>query len=122
MYPDKDRPSTWKSFRESLCSDCRANCCTMPVEVKWMDLLRLGWITEDETSPKKVAKKLLKEKKIISFRAGEGLYTLSRRPNGDCFLLNEKTRLCAVYHIRPEVCRSFPAIGPRPGFCPYEKK
>lgn len=94
----------------------------MPVEVKWSDLLNLGWISKDETSEKKVAKKLLKEKKILSYRAGAGLYTLSRRANGDCFLLNEKSRLCTVYSVRPEVCRNFPQIGPRPGFCPYEKK
>ena len=31
---DVDRPDTWSRYRNGLCDNCMANCCTMPVEVK----------------------------------------------------------------------------------------
>ncbi|MEK6624736.1 MAG: YkgJ family cysteine cluster protein, partial [Bdellovibrionota bacterium] len=35
--------------------------------------------------------------------------------------LNEERR-CSIYERRPETCRNHPKIGPRPNFCPYQKK
>jgi hypothetical protein len=32
----------WAKYRNGLCDHCTANCCTMPVEVKVPDLVRLG--------------------------------------------------------------------------------
>lgn len=92
----------------------------MPVEVTASDLVRLGIANQDEvdTSCRKLAKRLTKEKLIISYREGTDLFMLSSRPNGDCLFLHEKTRLCTRYELRPDVCRKFPEIGPRPGFCP----
>jgi uncharacterized protein len=92
----------------------------MPVEVKSSDLVRLGVATIDEveSSPKKLAKRLSKEGVISSYREGTDLFMLTSRPNGDCVFLHEKTRLCTRYENRPDVCRQFPEIGPRPGFCP----
>ena len=59
MKVDKDRPSTWKRFAAENCTRCRANCCSMPVEVKLADLLRLGIASADEAvnSIKKLAKR-----------------------------------------------------------------
>src|SRR4051794_17191249 len=114
MKPDKDRPSTWIPYRPGLCTGCFSSCCTMPVEVKKSDLIRLGVASEDEISDKKLAKKLLKEKIISSYRAGTDLFMLASKPNGDCYFLDSKTRLCTVYEKRPVVCRKFPEIGPRP--------
>lgn len=120
MRPDKDRPSTWKVFRKGMCDGCNAGCCTMPVEVKIEDLLRLGIVSEDEAqgSIKKLVKRLSQARILKSYRDSTGLFMLEQRINGDCIFLDEKSRLCTVYEKRPETCRNFPEIGPRPGWCP----
>lgn len=121
---DIDRPSTWKKYVSGMCTGCHGGCCTMPVEVGGKDLIRLGVVTEDEIthSLKKTVKRLLREKIIVSYRQGTDLFMLSQKANRDCLFLNSETRLCTVYEKRPEVCRQFPSIGPRPGFCPVGKK
>lgn len=117
---DKDRPSTWIQYRAGFCAGCNASCCTMPVEVRLDDLLRLKVITIDEAqgSRRKMLKRLQKAGIVSSYREGTDLYLLQARPNGDCHFLHPISRLCQVYDLRPGVCREFPAIGPRPGFCP----
>lgn len=96
----------------------------MPVEVNAQDLVRLGVASEDEviSSKKKLGKRLIKEKIVMSYREGTDLYMLAHKPNGDCVFLHPLTRLCTKYAIRPDVCRSFPSIGPRPGFCPNSRQ
>lgn len=96
----------------------------MPVEIKISDLIRLGITTEDEAqgSIKKLAKRLMKEKIIVSYRQGTEFFMLSQKANNDCLFLDTTTRLCTVYEKRPDTCRSFPKIGPRPGFCPVNPK
>lgn len=96
----------------------------MPVEVRATDLVRLGLASIDEVegSKKKLAKRLIKEKVVSSYREGTDLFMLAQKPNDDCYFLDSKTRLCSVYEKRPEVCRLFPEIGPRPGFCPAKRK
>jgi Fe-S-cluster containining protein len=93
----------------------------MPVEVKLSDLVRLGLATPDEAqgSIKKLARRLIQSGVLASYRAGTDLFMLSQKANSDCFFLDSNSRLCTVYEKRPEVCRSFPKIGPRPDFCPY---
>ena len=125
MKVNKDLPSTWKKYDASFCTLCKAGCCTMPVEVKSEDLVRLKVISSDEinNSVKKAAKKLKKLGIISSYREGTDYFMLMQRPNGDCYFLDFKTRLCTVYESRPETCRNFPAVqGTRTGFCPAEKK
>ncbi|HEX4926190.1 MAG TPA: YkgJ family cysteine cluster protein [Bdellovibrionales bacterium] len=121
--PDVDRPSEWVRYRESLCQNCWAGCCTMPVEVTASDLVRLGIANADETqgSLKKLAKRLEREKIVKNFRASTGLFMLEQKQNRDCIFLGED-RLCTVYERRPDVCRKFPSIGPRPGFCPAGRR
>ena len=116
---DVQRPLTWVKFKKDLCKGCWSGCCTLPVEVSAADLIRLEIITEDEAcdSLKKVARRLTKEGIIQAFKAKSQLFILEQRQGRDCIFLN-KDRLCTVYDKRPEVCRSFPKIGPRPGFCP----
>lgn len=118
--PDVDRPSTWKSYKSDMCIGCWGGCCTMPVEVRLADLIRLELCTEDEAagSIKKLAKRLIKEGFIVSYRQGTEFFMLSQKANRDCYFLNSTTRLCTVYEKRPDTCRQFPSIGPRPGFCP----
>lgn len=96
----------------------------MPVEISFADLVRLGLTSEDErtnTSEKKIAKRLQKEGIIKDYRGATGFFTLTQQANDDCYFLG-KDRLCKVYDLRPGVCRQFPAIGPRPGFCPHRLK
>lgn len=92
----------------------------MLLEVTSEDLVRIGLCTEDEvrTSPKKVFKRLRKDKIVMSYRDGTGLFMMQQRANGDCQFLHPTTRLCTIYERRPGVCRKFPSIGPRPQFCP----
>lgn len=92
----------------------------MPVEINADDLVRLGIAKQDEVdqSKKRLAKRLRKEGIIASYREGTDLFMLAQRANDDCVFLDLQTRLCTVYDRRPGVCRKFPEIGPRPGFCP----
>lgn len=125
MKPHAQIPSTWIKYKRELCSNCLAGCCTLPLEVNLADLIRLDWVTQEEAmlySPKQIASKLLDEKKIQTFSSKTGVFVVAQRANDDCILLNASTRLCTVYEKRPTVCREFPKIGPRPGFCPGIKK
>ena len=119
---DVDRCDTWTRYRNGLCEDCAANCCTMPVEVRLADLVRLGLVDPFEAeheAPKHIAKRLLKAGLIDHFNFRHSLYTLARRANGDCTHLHPQTRRCTVYAQRPETCRKHPQVGPKPGYYPY---
>jgi Fe-S-cluster containining protein len=117
-----DNCETWTRYRNGLCSTCAANCCTMPVEVKLPDLVRLELVDPFEAEheePKQIAKRLQKMGVIERFNFKNSIFTLSRRANGDCHNLDAKTRRCNVYEKRPNTCRLHPQVGPRPGYCPY---
>jgi uncharacterized protein len=96
----------------------------MPIEIKIEDLLRLGEISEDDLhlSRRKLVNRLKKTGLIRSYREATQLFMLSQRPSGDCLFLDEKSRLCVVYNKRPEMCRLFPTIGLRPGYCPMSEQ
>jgi Fe-S-cluster containining protein len=121
---DIDEISTWTKHKQRLCPTCRANCCTMPVEVKIPDLVRMGAISEFEANEpiKKIAKKLKKDGVIEHLYFKKQIFTLVRFANNDCLCLDPIRRKCKIYKKRPDTCRNHPRIGPRPGFCPYEKK
>jgi uncharacterized protein len=120
---DAQRPSTWQRYRTGMCEGCWAGCCTLPVEASASDLIRLGLITEEEASEslKRVAKRLTDQGYLQGFHAKTQLFVLEQRNGRDCIFLG-KNRLCTVYEKRPEVCRQFPKIGPRPGWCPAAPK
>lgn len=117
---DPQRPSTWRLYRSGLCEGCWSGCCTLPLEVSVPDLVRLGVATEDEAaeSTRKLAKRLQREGIVRSYAPTTGIFTIEQRGGRDCVFLDEETRRCTVYERRPEVCRLFPKIGPKPGFCP----
>lgn len=122
QFVDVDRLETWTKYRNGLCDRCRANCCTMPVEVKLPDLVRLGLVDPFEvehTEPKQIAKRLAKAGQIDHFNFRNSIFTLARRANGDCGFLHPQTRRCTVYEQRPNTCRLHPQVGPRPGYCPH---
>jgi Fe-S-cluster containining protein len=121
--PDPQRPSEWKRYTTGMCDGCIGGCCQLPLEASAFDLIRLGVATEDEaaTSLKKLARRLMKAGIVRSFHSSAQIFIIEQR-NGkhgaDCIYLDEHTRRCTVYAKRPEVCRQFPKIGPRPGWCP----
>ena len=118
---DVDRPETWTRYRSGLCNGCAANCCTMPVEVRIADLVRMGVVDEFEAGEpaKQIAKRLEKAGIVAHFNFKHAIFTLARRANNDCIYLDANTRRCTIYQQRPNTCRNHPQIGPRPGFCAY---
>lgn len=121
---DLDRLETWVKYRRGLCSDCAASCCTLPVEVRVSDLIRMGLVDEFERDApaKQIARRLQKAGVVEHFNHKHEVYTLTRLANNDCLYLSPTTRLCTIYEVRPETCRNHPQIGPRPGYCAYKKR
>jgi len=122
---DVDRTETWTRWRAGLCDRCMANCCTMPVEVKLADLVRLELVDPFEAEheePRLIAKRLVKASLIERYNAKNDIYTLPPRADGDCRFLDAQTRPCTVYDKRPGTCRKHPQVGPRPNHCPYGRR
>jgi Fe-S-cluster containining protein len=114
----------WIKYKKGMCETCWASCChDMPVEVSVPDLIRLQLLTEADavTSLATAARKLKRQGWIRTFREKELIFVLSQKKNRDCIFLNRQRR-CTVYENRPEICRQFPKIGPKPGHCPYRSK
>lgn len=124
IFTDLDDPKTWVKYRSKLCSDCSGTCCSLAVEVKGNDLLRMGVADEFEIeeNPKKLAKRLKKEGIIQHYNHNKGLFTLQQMSNHDCLYLDSVTRRCTIYSVRPDTCRNHPQIGPRPGYCAFHEK
>jgi Fe-S-cluster containining protein len=120
---DIDRPSTWKPFKASMCNNCQAGCCHLPVEARLSDLVRLGLVDENVhlLSPKKVAAQLIKAGIVQNYRERTGLFMLAQKASRACIFLDDQAR-CTVYDKRPDTCRNFPRIGPRSNFCPHQPK
>ena len=115
--------NAWVRYRPTLCKSCWASCCHgMPVEVSVPDLVRLGLITEHQAAcdPEAAAGELA-QAGVLAGRQSPLVYVLAQKPDGDCIFLDESRR-CTVYAKRPEICRQFPRIGPKPGHCPYREK
>lgn len=92
----------------------------MPLEVSIPDLIRLGFIDETEATSNlsKIAARLKKQQIIQKFHPRKMVFVIAQKKNKDCIFLDEDRR-CTVYSKRPEICRQFPKIGPKPGHCPY---
>ncbi len=121
---DIEQTSSWIKFRQKLCSNCHASCCTLPVEVRVEDLVRMEVIDPFEAREphKKIAKRLKKEGIIDHFNFKNDIFTLARMANNDCIYIDSRSRRCTIYHKRPQTCRNHPRVGPRSGFCAYSKK
>ncbi len=121
---DLDNTATWAKYSAKLCRYCAARCCTLPVEVKGPDLVRMGVIDafDLEGDPKFIARRLMKEHLVDHFHARTATFTLARRASGDCIYLDGKTRRCTIYDRRPDTCRNHPQIGPRTGYCAFRLK
>jgi Fe-S-cluster containining protein len=91
----------------------------MPIEIRWEDLIKLNFVTDDDLSKslKSVVSRLKKEKVITAYRPESGLFAFKQTSQGKCRYLKENK--CSIYKIRPLVCREFPIrMGWRHGFCP----
>ncbi len=121
---DTDNTATWTKFSQKLCNCCLAFCCSMPVEVKSSDLIRMGLMDEFEKNEdlKYVARRLRKEGLVEHYHGKTETFTLTRMASGDCIYLNSNSRRCTIYEKRPDTCRNHPRIGPRPGYCAYTPK
>ena len=97
-----DRLETWQKYSAHMCGGCVSSCCTLPVEVKIKDLIRIGIVER--------------------YNNKSEIFTLQRMSNNDCLYLDRKTRFCTIYDKRPDTCRNHPKIGPRPGYCAYKPK
>jgi Fe-S-cluster containining protein len=119
-----DHPSTWVKYRKNLCHNCRAACCSLPVEVNLEDLVRMELIDPfDLQEPaREIARRLKKAGMIDHFNSRSEIFTLARRASGDCIFLDQRTRRCTIYRNRPATCRNHPEIGPRPGYCAFQEK
>ena len=119
-----DRLDTWAKYSAPMCGSCVSSCCTLPVEVKIKDLIRIGIVDEFELGdpPKNIAKRLQKEGIVERYNQKSEIFTLQRMSNNDCLYLDRKSRLCTIHDKRPDTCRNHPRIGPRPGYCAYKPK
>ncbi len=123
-YSNLEDTATWAKYSAKLCNSCNASCCTLPVEVRLSDLIRLGVVDEFSAQEpiKKLAKQLKKQGIIDHFNFKNQIFTLTRMANDDCLYLDTTSRRCTVYKQRPDTCRNHPHIGPRSGFCPYQPR
>lgn len=123
---DVDRTETWTRYRAGMCDACQANCCTMPLEVRVSDLVRLGLVDAfeaEQDDPARIAKRLLKARLIERYNTKAEVFTMARRADGDCTWLDARTRRCTVYALRPDTCRLHPQQkSPRPGYCAFGAK
>jgi len=89
------------------------------VEVTLNDLIQLELLTTEQSElPFRKVARLLEEQGVIEAAIENSRsFILRQTESGVCRYLGADRR-CSVYEKRPEVCRGFPAIGPRPGFCP----
>ena len=60
---DLDRTETWIRYDKAMCLDCASSCCTLPVEARLSDLIRMGVVDEFEKGEplKDIAKRLKKD-------------------------------------------------------------
>ena len=113
----------WIRWDKSMCASCWATCChKMPVEVSVRDLIRLEVLTEEEAASDlpRAARRLKREGIVRGLKPRSLVFVLAQKPGGDCIFLGPDRR-CTVYRRRPEICRVFPKMSPKPGHCPYKR-
>jgi len=124
VQADINAIDTWAKYSKKLCSHCDAACCSLPVEVRASDLIRMELMDsfELEDDLKLVARRLIKQHMVDHFHSKTATFTLARMANGDCLFLEAVNRNCTIYQKRPDTCRNHPRVGPRKGYCPFKRK
>jgi Fe-S-cluster containining protein len=82
------------------CTQC-GNCCSGPEGYVWVDEEEIAALAQRLELP--VAQLL----KLHTRRVGKRV-SLRERANGDCTFLDEQTRRCTLYDLRPKQCRTWP--------------
>jgi len=102
-----DRIDTWAKYSSHMCGGCISSCCTLPVEVKIKDLIRIGIVDEFERGEpaKNIAKRLQKEGIVERYNQKSEIFTLQRMSNNDCLYLDRK---------KPGLCHPFTKSAPTP--------
>ena len=121
---DVDDISTWTKHEPWLCESCTANCCSLPVEVKIPDLIRMGLLAKVEARRpiEMIAERLKHEGVIENLFVRERIFILARSGGDVCQYLDPEGRQCRIYANRPDTCREYPHVSARPGFCAYRRK
>lgn len=72
---DSDRLETWACYSNGLCRDCQATCCTLPVQVRIDELIRLEVVDafERDEPPMNVAKRPSKAGIVEHFNQKHGV-------------------------------------------------
>jgi len=87
------------------CEKCPAYCCSYPeIEVTPRDIERLArhfGLAYGEAE-ERLTKHDAKEKVRLLRHQKDSVF------DSVCALLDQKTRRCSVYHVRPRVCREYP--------------
>jgi len=104
----QEKPKSKKSgrerwYREGLrfeCTQCGA-CCGGDPGYVWVDEQEIEAIAlemglQPEAFEKKFVRQVGRQKSLIEY------------PDGDCILLDPRTRMCTVYEARPIQCRTWP--------------
>ena len=87
------------------CEKCPAYCCSYPeIEVTPRDIERLArhFGLAYEQAEERLTKHDAKEKVRLLRHQKDSVF------DSVCALLDQKTRRCSVYHVRPRVCREYP--------------
>ena len=87
------------------CEKCPAYCCSYPeIEVTPRDIERLArhFGLAYEQAEERLTKYDAKEKVRLLRHQKDSVF------DSVCALLDQKTRRCSVYHVRPRVCREYP--------------
>ena len=94
-----DKPWYHKGLRFT-CTEC-GDCCTGAPGFVWVNQAEIEGLAERVGIPldqfeKKYVRKIGIRRSLVEF------------PNGDCVLLDPKTRKCTAYEARPRQCRTWP--------------
>ena len=94
-------PLPWyKDGLKFTCSQC-GDCCTGAPGFVWVNAEEIaGMAAIVGMTVEAFQKRYVRE---VGIRK-----SLTERPNGDCELLDAKTRRCSVYQSRPRQCRTWP--------------
>lgn len=98
---NKNDKTPW--YREGLrfeCTQCGA-CCSGEPGYVWVDEAEIQAMADEigidvEAFERKFVRQVGRDKSLIEY------------PNGDCSMLDPKTRRCTVYSSRPIQCRTWP--------------
>lgn len=101
----KDKPSDKKEpwYKDGLSFECTqcGDCCSGEPGYVWIDATEIKAMADEmemdvDAFERKFVREVGKDKSLIEY------------PDGDCIMLDPRTRKCTVYQSRPIQCRTWP--------------